>query len=145
MLFAAVAMVRAIRAARGAIGLLYGQGEFVTKHHTLLCSATPRHPAKDPTDDEPRRQAVVGRLAVPHLARAPSGPGSIEASTVLFDRSDEPAKGVVVERLDDGDRFVAVVDPSDARTIDLLLSIGGEPVGTIGSVSSSGGLSHFWA
>jgi hypothetical protein len=143
MLFATVAMVRAIRGAQGAVGLLYGQGEFVTKHHALLCGATRRDATGYPPERETRRQAIIDRLPVPNLVKDPSGAGSIEASTVVFDRSDEPVRGLVVGRLDDGDRFLAVADPSDSRTIDVLMSIGGEPVGVEGSVSASGGLNHF--
>ena len=40
---AAVAMVRRLRdAPGGAVGLLYGQGEYVTKHHALVVASRPR-------------------------------------------------------------------------------------------------------
>ena len=87
-------MVDALRAGRGERGLLYGQGEYVTKHHALVLT---RHdePAA-PTDAQSAADAERG--VVPAIVRDPDGEWTAEATTVVFDRAGEPEFGVVVAR-----------------------------------------------
>ena len=44
----------------------------------------------------------------PELAHEPSGAATIETYTVLHDRDGAPVRGLVIGRLDDGRRFLAV-------------------------------------
>jgi hypothetical protein len=49
-------MVRRLRDAPGRAGLLYGQGEFVTKHHALVLGTVDTASAGRPR----RRRAILG-------------------------------------------------------------------------------------
>lgn len=127
MLHAAVAMVAALRDGRGARGLLYGQGEYLTKHHALALTR-----ADEPAPAIDAQAAAEGaRGAVPPLLRAPDASFAIEAATVRFDRAGEPEVGIVVARSDAG-RTLARTDHPEA--IARLLSHDRTPVGERGQV-----------
>src|SRR5262249_53718529 len=77
MTHAACAMVRKMR--EGAkLGLLYGQGGFVTKHHALVLS---RQAPREQLSQETSVQAVADRSkgAVPDFVDEPSGTGKVES------------------------------------------------------------------
>lgn len=133
MLCAAVNMVRLLRRGEGRTGLLYGNGEYVTKHHALAVATTPPAAGAYSDDDRHARQALLDRRPRPTVTTAPSGAASIEASTVLFDRQGTPARGVVIGRLQDGARFVANT-PTDPGSLGVLLDVDAEPVGRWGEV-----------
>src|SRR5215467_8150558 len=94
MTHAACAMVRKLR--NGAkLGLLYGQGGFVTKHHGLVLS---RQAPRELLAQDSSVQAVADRnkRAVPDFATEPSGKGKIESFTVLYGRNGDVEHGVVM-------------------------------------------------
>ena len=128
MLHAAVAMVDALRAGRGERGLLYGQGEYVTKHHALVLT---RHdePAA-PTDAQSAADAERG--VVPTIVRDPDGEWTAEATTVVFDRAGEPEFGVVVARSPAGRTLARTEEP---EAFARLLSRHTTPVGLPGRVA----------
>jgi acetyl-CoA C-acetyltransferase len=111
MTHAACAMVRAIR--EGAeLGLLYGQGEFVTKHHALLLAKDPQGVAC--LDDEGTQQtADLRRGPVPPTDEAPNGTGTLETFTVLHDPEGKPAYGVAIAIMDSGARTIARAPHAD--------------------------------
>ncbi|MDQ2754034.1 MAG: acetyl-CoA acetyltransferase [Actinomycetota bacterium] len=133
MLCAAVNMVRLLRAGAGTAGLLYGNGEFVTKHHALVVGRVGRSDGSYPTDHRVDRQQDLDRRMRPNLTEAPHGRGTIEATTVLFDRDGLAERGIVVGRLDDDSRFVANTPP-DAGSLSALLDPTVEPIGRSGEV-----------
>lgn len=127
MLHAAVAMVDSLRAGRGERGLLYGQGEYVTKHHALVLT---RH--EEPAEaTDAQAAADVARGSVPAIVREPDGAWTAEATTVVFDRAGEPDFGVVVARAPTGRTLARVEEPDG---IDRLLSRTKTPVGMEGTV-----------
>ncbi len=134
---ALVAMVRALRRGDGQLALLYGQGGFVTKHHALVLGREPRadgYPAGGAAADAVR-QARVDALASPPIVRAPSGAATVETYTVLFSRSGDPERGIVVGRLDaTGERFAA--NTPDGDVDQLMRLVAGDPqvVGRPGAV-----------
>jgi len=106
MSHAIAAMVRALRTHAGDLGLLYGQGGYVNKHHTLVVSAEP--PA-DPMASDYSVQAIAdaARGPSPHLPDGYSGPATIETYTVIYARDGAPVQGIVIARTPDGGRVMA--------------------------------------
>lgn len=142
MTHAAAAMVRALRAAPGDRGLLYGQGEFLTKHHSLVLSTAPPPGAREGRPAEaylasPPVQAQADRLRgpAPRIVEDHEGPAHIETHTVVFNRAGDPEHGTVIARTPHGARLMARVPASDATGIALLTSLRSSPVGVTGHVA----------
>lgn len=64
-------------------------------------------------------QPAVDAMPHPALAERPDGPATIETYTVIHDRSGGPERGIVIGRLDDGSRFLALMDGERAALEDL--------------------------
>ena len=135
MTHAACGMVRHLRHSAG-IGLLYGQGEFVTKHHALVLSS--RMPGRDLQSWVPsvQAQADARRGAVPPFALEARGTASLETFTVIYDRDGHVSHGVVVLRTADGFRTLARVPAGDERTLSRLTDLDRGPVGIDGTLQS---------
>ncbi|WP_240612130.1 enoyl-CoA hydratase-related protein [Brevundimonas vesicularis] len=127
------AMVRTLRADPGSLGLLYGQGGYVNKHHALLVSTTPPEIALAP-DYSVQAEADAARGPTPTLLDAYDGPATIETYTVTYARDGEPLQGVVIARTVAGERIMTRVPPSDRETLDRLLSDAASAVGVQGHV-----------
>ena len=135
MSHAVCAMVRALRVSPHEVGLLYGNGGYVNKHHTLVLSAQPPpHPISTDLSAQVQAQADAARGPVPELADDYTGPASVETYTVPYARDGLPLQGVVVARTSDGRRVLAVVPPDDDQTMSLLLSKDRSAVGASGHV-----------
>ncbi|MDB5627722.1 MAG: acetyl-CoA acetyltransferase [Tardiphaga sp.] len=135
MTHAACAMVRKLR--DGAkLGLLYGQGGFVTKHHALVLS---RHAPTQPLSQDTSVQAVAdaARHPVPAFDAAPSGRGKVEAFTVLYGANAAPEHGVVMLRTETNARTLARVPASDVATLRHLMEMDRTPVGSTGVISTA--------
>jgi acetyl-CoA C-acetyltransferase len=133
MTHAACAMVRRLR--DGAkLGLLYGQGGFVTKHHALVVSKTP---PRDALVQETSVQAEADRnkRAVPEFVTEASGKGKVESFTVLYGRGGEVEHGVVMLRTAEDRRTLARIPASDTATLAHLLNIDRTPVGSLGDIA----------
>lgn len=133
MTHAACAMVRRLRG-DDKLGLLYGQGGFVTKHHALVVSKTP------PRDALAQETSVQGeadrnRRAVPEFVTEASGKGKVESFTVLYGRGGDAEHGVVMLRTADARRTLARIPASDHATLAHLLDIDRTPVGSIGEIT----------
>jgi acetyl-CoA C-acetyltransferase len=138
MSHAACAMVREVRAG-AKLGLIYGQGEFVTKHHALILGREPQ--ARDNAPDaliDMKAQAAADPMLGPSVAidEAPDGEGTLETFTVVFDPAGRPDYGAVVARLSSGARTLARVPASHAAELSLLMSTGQFPVGLRGRLST---------
>jgi acetyl-CoA C-acetyltransferase len=132
MTHAACAMVRKLRSG-ARLGLLYGQGGFVTKHHALVLS---RQPPQAPLAQDTSVQAEADRHrgAVPDFVTEASGKGSVESFTVIYGRNGEVEHGVVMLRTSDHARALARVPASDGRTLAHLVNMDRTPVGTSGDI-----------
>ncbi|QIO99418.1 acetyl-CoA acetyltransferase [Bradyrhizobium symbiodeficiens] len=133
MTHAACAMVRRVR--DGAkLGLLYGQGGFVTKHHALVVAKVP---PRETMAQETSVQAEADRnkRAVPEFTAEASGKGRVESFTVLYGRGGEVEHGVVMLRTADDRRTLARIAASDSATLAHLLSMDRTPVGSIGEIA----------
>jgi acetyl-CoA C-acetyltransferase len=132
MTHAACAMVRKLRAG-AKLGLLYGQGGFVTKHHGLVLS---RQPPQMPLSQDTSVQAEADRHrgAVPDFVTEASGKGTIESFTVIYGRNGDAEHGVVMLRTEGNARALARVPASDETTLAHLLNMDRTPVGSTGDI-----------
>jgi acetyl-CoA C-acetyltransferase len=136
MTHAACAMVRALR--RGAkLGLLYGQGGFVTKHHALVVSRqAPREPLKQGTSVQAISDAQ--KRAVPEFVTEARGKSKVESFTVIYGRNGEVEHGVTMLRTEQDTRTLARVPAQDTATIGHLLNLDRHPVGSVGGIAMAG-------
>jgi acetyl-CoA C-acetyltransferase len=133
MTHAACAMVRTMR--RGAkLGLLYGQGGFVTKHHALVLS---REAPRETLAQDTSVQAIsdAHKRAVPGFVTETRGKGAVESFTVIYGRNGEVEHGVVMLRTEKAARTLARVPPADNATIAHLLNLDRTPVGSRGEIA----------
>jgi acetyl-CoA C-acetyltransferase len=136
MTHAACAMVRKLR--DGAkLGLLYGQGGFVTKHHGLVLSKTPPRAALD-QDTSVQAEADRNKRTVPEFVTEASGKGKVESFTVIYGRSGDVEHGVVMLRTADDRRTLARIPASDRATLAHLLNMDRTPVGSLGEIVMAG-------
>ena len=133
MTHAACAMVRNMRAG-AKVGLLYGQGGFVTKHHGLVLSREARRGAMQ---QETSVQAVADRnkRVVPEFLTEASGKGRVEAFTVIYRSDGEVEHGVVMLRTEDGRRTLGRIPANDATTLAHLRNMDRTPIGSLGEIT----------
>lgn len=131
MLHAACAMVRELRGAPGALGLLYGQGGFVTNHRTLVLGGEAGQPllSLDRQAEADRRHGPV-----PPLVKGRTGAATVETHTVVFREDGTPDYGAVVLRLPDGARTMARVPREDRATLEALMSPTRSAIGLTGQL-----------
>jgi acetyl-CoA C-acetyltransferase len=132
MTHAACAMVRKLRS-DAKLGLLYGQGGFVTKHHALVLS---RQASDVPLAQETsvQNQADRHRGPVPAFVTEAGGPAKVESFTAIYGRDNAVEHGVVMLRTSDNSRALARVPAHDGQTLAHLLNMDRSPVGTSGAV-----------
>jgi len=132
MTHAACAMVRRMR--NGAqLGLLYGQGGFVTKHHALVLSRqAPRRALAQGTSVQ--MEADRHRKPTPRFVTEASGRGVVETFTVIYGRNGEPEHGVVMLRTADNARALARVPAHDGASLAHLTKLDQTPVGSSGEI-----------
>jgi acetyl-CoA C-acetyltransferase len=132
MTHAACAMVRKLRGGAN-LGLLYGQGGFVTKHHALVLSRkAPDEPLAQ--DISVQAEADRHRGAVPEFVTEADGKGSVESFTVIYGRDNEAEHGVVMLRTSANARTLARVPAGDRQTLAHLLNMDRTPVGSTGVI-----------
>jgi acetyl-CoA C-acetyltransferase len=133
MTHAACAMVRTLRGG-AKLGLLYGQGGFVTKHHALIVS---RHAPSEPLaqDTSVQTEAERHRGPVPAFVTEASGRATIESFTALYSRDNEVEHGAVMLRTPDNSRALARVPARDRETLAHLLNMDRSPIGSSGAIS----------
>lgn len=134
MLHATAAMVRRLRSA-GGTGLLYGQGEFVTKHHALVLDSTPPDRALD-QDYSVAGDAKKRRGAIPPTVLPADGMATLETATILYHRDGTVDHGVVILRTDDA-RTMAAVAPDDRVTLAAITDPQRYPVGRNGTIAAA--------
>src|SRR6478672_973256 len=132
MTHAACAMVRKLRGG-GKLGLLYGQGGFVTKHHALVLS---RQPPKEALKQDTSVQAEAdrNRRKVPEFVTEAGGKGKVEAFTVIYRSNGEVEHGVTMLRTADDRRTLGRIPAGDANTLAHLLNMDRTPVGSVGDI-----------
>jgi acetyl-CoA C-acetyltransferase len=132
MTHAACAMVRRLRSG-AKLGLLYGQGGFVTKHHALVLSRqAPRETLAQ--DASVQAEAISNKRAVPDFVTEAKGKGAVESFTVLYGRNGDVEHGVVMLRTAENARALARVPAQDGATLKHLLNMDRTPVGSSGDI-----------
>lgn len=136
---ALVAVVRSLREDGGS-GLVYANGEYLTKHAAVLLeSGGGGAPIlSDPVDAPP------GPVA-PRFLDGYVGPVSVETYTVEYDREGAPSRAWVIARTPDGCRAAARVSKKDAKTIGVLIDAERDPVGSDGRIDYTGERRYFMA
>src|SRR5712672_1052694 len=132
MTHAACAMVRKLRGG-GNLGLLYGQGGFVTKHHGLVLSRQAPKQALE-QDTSVQAEADRNRRKVPDFVTEASGTGKVESFTVIYKGKGEDEHGVVMMRTSDDTRALARVPANDSATLAHLRNMDRTPVGSVGNI-----------
>lgn len=127
------AMVEQLREDDRSIGMVTGNGFFLTKHAAAVLSARPKQGGWERPDGPPPSAAMATAPAVPDDSA--TGRGRIEAYTVMHDRDGQPSMGYICGRLNgngsEGRRFLANTPEDPDLLRDLLAS---EAVGRIGDV-----------
>lgn len=134
MTHAAAAMVRRLRE-QGGRGLLYGQGEFVTKHHALVLSSTPPE-APLGGDYSVQTDADRRRGPVPQVVDPRPGPATLETFTILYERDGTIAHGAVMLRDAEGRRTLCRVAPNDEKTLAALMDQDAYPISRSGTITA---------
>jgi acetyl-CoA C-acetyltransferase len=135
MTHAACAMVRKLRGG-ARLGLLYGQGGFVTKHHALVLSReVPQQPLAQ--DTSVQAEADRHRGGVPDFVTEAGGQGTVESFTVIYGRGGDVEHGVVMLRTSDNARALARVPARDGATLAHLRNMDRTPVGSSGAIVSA--------
>lgn len=136
---AIAAAVERLRAAPGTTALVHGLGWNFTKHALAVYGTTPpEHGWRRAGGDA--LQAAVDAQPHPALAPDASGPAAIETYTVVHGRDGDPERGVVIARLEDGRRCVAVLPRERAVLEDVERA---EAVGRRGRVQTDAGTTTF--
>jgi len=143
MSHAIAAMVHALRADAGELGLLYGQGGYVNKHHALVLSTAPP-PEPMATDYSVQGVADAARGPTPILREGYAGPAVIETYTVRYARNGAPIDAIIIARTPDGGRVMASAPASDTETIGLLTSMHRTAVGVGGTVGADASGTPVW-
>jgi acetyl-CoA C-acetyltransferase len=132
MTHAACAMVRKLRDG-GKLGLLYGQGGFVTKHHGVVLSRqAPKQALAQ--DTSVQAEADRNRRKVPEFVDQAVGKGKVEAFTVIYRSNGEVEHGVAMLRTEDDRRTLGRIPASDAKTLAHLQNMDRTPVGSLGDI-----------
>lgn len=134
MTHAAAAMVRRLRNQVDGLGLLYGQGEFVTKHHALVLASTAPQEALS-LDYSVQSIVEARRGVIPELLGTYEGRASVETFTLVHQRDGAVEFGFVIARTPQGQRLLARVPADDERTVAVLTDPLRSPVGRDGQVS----------
>lgn len=110
-LHALATMAEVLRSDPGSYGLVSGVGMHMTKHSFGVWSTEPGRPA--PGDVGPEAQATKD------VRDTATGPATVAMYTVVHDRAGEPAWGLAVCDLPEGDRcYARVEDPALLRHIE---------------------------
>jgi acetyl-CoA C-acetyltransferase len=120
-----------LRAGHGEVALVHGNGYFLTKQSVGIY--TNRPPTDAPTAPEGLQQRVDALSSAVTVEASHTGPGTILAYTVTYDRDGQPDSGVAVIDIDAGKAHtVARTDEATSR-----LLVTDDAVGAAVTVSST--------
>lgn len=131
------AMARKLRQG-GGTGFLFGNGGFCEHNHCIVLAGHPLPAVTFPQNYDAQAIADARRAPVPVLTDAHEGDFPVETYTVLYDRTGAPRHGVVISRVSDLERIIAMVGPGDTRSLAYLTDGIIEPVGKVGRNTRSG-------
>ena len=132
-------MVNKLRGNPGKIGLVTGNGYYITKHSIGIYSTQPRRILWE-RENPVTYQRDLDTQPHPEIAPSPSGSSTIETYTVLYGRDGDPHTGIVIGRLPDGRRFISNT-PKDRTLLEQMKM--SDVVGASGMVKQIGELNIF--
>jgi acetyl-CoA C-acetyltransferase len=103
-----------LRAGRGEVALVHGNGYYLTKHAVGVYTSRP--PSGVPAPPEALQERIDRRAGTVALEASFTGPGTILAYTVPYGRDGEPGNGVMVVDVGDG-HTVARTDADTAAAL----------------------------
>ncbi|MET0378810.1 MAG: acetyl-CoA acetyltransferase, partial [Spongiibacteraceae bacterium] len=107
-------MVEVLRSAPGTYGFIGANGGFLSKYSVGIYSTKP---TEFKICDSKPLQKKIDELPAPVLASQPNGNGSIETFTLIYGKDGQPTSGVVIGRLHDNARFIAITNDGDTATL----------------------------
>ena len=133
---AITAMTRHLRSgAKGEIGMLYGQGGVMSKHHAVILGRSPGNgPVQSAASAGAQTMADSEMGPAPQILDRYAGPARIEAFTIQYGPTGKPVQGIVILRNDQDARIIARTLPEDEATLALLTSPDKSAVGATGIV-----------
>jgi acetyl-CoA C-acetyltransferase len=132
MSHAITAMVRKLRQGDAKLGLLYGNGGYLTKHAAAVLSTRP-------PQHQPRQLQLQDRIdsesaVSPQLLATYSGAAIVETFVVRHDLGGDVSGATVVARTPEGHRTLAQVNRDDVDTLLALVNGVKEPIGLPGRI-----------
>lgn len=112
--------------------LVTALGWYATKHAVGVYSKQPPHLNWQESQDFETKQADIDATALPAPIKEAYGTLTVEAYMVMFGRNQQPEKGVVIGKLEDGSRTVAYLE-ADVATLNSYCEV--ELVGKKGIVN----------
>jgi len=103
---ALTSMVDRLRSDRTAYGVVTGNGGIAQMHSAGVYSAQPPKKVFALPDLNALQAEVNATPSIP-VNTAPSGKGTVEGYTVLHNNKNEAIRGVIVGKLESGERFIA--------------------------------------
>lgn len=144
MLHAVCAMTREMRADPKGVGLLYGNGGYVNKHHAIVVSQTAATADLEKTYSvQAEADAKLG--PVPKLRESYAGPAKIETYTITYTRDGAPSAGIVIALTPEDERVMARVPVEDAASLALLQSWEKNAIGQQGQVRMDASGTPAWS
>ena len=131
-------LAQLLRKNRSAKGLISANGGRLTKHATGIYSCEAVQ-GKWQRESPASYQAEIDEMVSPRFTETPAGAATVETYTVACDRGG-PLKGIVIGRLEDGQRFVANT-PNNPQVLQDFMTA--EQLGRSGVVSNRGGKNVF--
>jgi acetyl-CoA C-acetyltransferase len=133
MLHAVCAMTREMRADAKGVGLLYGNGGYVNKHHAIVVSqAAAKTDLEKTYSVQAEADAKLG--LAPKLREDYVGPAKIETYTITYARDGGPIEGIVIALTPQNERVMARVPAEDEASLALLQSWEKSAIGQDGHV-----------
>jgi len=136
MTHAACAMVRKIRGGEPT-GLLYGQGEYVTKHYALRLAVQPKDLDLLFAGDDTQAIADDARGDVPDIIQNAEGPAEVESFAILSSKDGLPSHAAIMARLETGERTLARIEGIDVEAMAWLKDKSRYPIGDKGLLVKS--------
>ena len=133
-------MADVLREDASSVGLVTGNGWYLTKHAASVWSSEASADDKLPaTSRSEQMEHERVRTPVPITEQA-SGRGEVETYTVIYGRDGSPERGIVIGRQEDGRRFIANTPTDDDVIVQFTEQ---EGVGLTGTTSHGDGLNRF--
>lgn len=132
-------MAQRLRTRPGSKGLVTANGWYLTKHAAGVYATAPKPSHAQAGTELPAEQArhAGGPVA---LVREPSGNAVVETYTVVYARDGSPETGIVIGRLDSGERFIAHTPQQPAILEEMVVR---EAIGRRGTVRAGSPVNTF--